>query len=52
MLFSGSVGQGIAICCGIWTTILPLAWYVFVERQNLKLQRLNHRGLLAGIILT
>jgi uncharacterized protein len=51
MFFPGSVGQGIAICCGIWTTILPIAWHVFVERQNLKLTRPNHRGLLAGIIL-
>jgi uncharacterized protein len=51
ILFPGSIGQGIAICCGIWTTILPMSWHIFVERQNVRLKLSNHRGLLAGIIL-
>jgi uncharacterized protein len=51
MLFPGSVGQGIAIFCGIWVAILPILWHVFVERQTLRLTLPNRHSLLAGIIL-
>lgn len=46
----GAIGQGIAIGCGIWMLIFPLAWHVLIERQQLKL-RLAQDGLVVGIIL-
>jgi uncharacterized protein len=46
----GAIGQGIAICCGIWLSIFPLWWHVSVERQQLRL-RLALDGWLVGVIL-
>jgi uncharacterized protein len=46
----GTIGQVIAVCCGIWMLILPLVWHVSIERQRLKL-RLPQDGLLVGILL-
>jgi uncharacterized protein len=47
----GAIGQGIAICCGIWMLIFPISWYRFIERQQLKLRLAQDDGLLVGIIL-
>ena len=33
----GAVGQGIAVCCGIWMLIFPVAWHVSIDRQRLKI---------------
>ncbi|WP_309733817.1 hypothetical protein [Chamaesiphon sp. OTE_75_metabat_556] len=27
----GAIGQIIAICCGIWMLIFPVAWHVFID---------------------
>jgi uncharacterized protein len=46
----GAIGQGIAVFCGIWMSIFPVAWYVSVEKQQLKL-RISPNGWQVGIIL-
>jgi uncharacterized protein len=46
----GAIGQGIAVCCGIWMLGFPVVWHVFIERQQLKL-RLPLHGLVIGIAL-
>jgi uncharacterized protein len=46
----GMIGQGIAICCGIWLVIFPLWWQIAVERQQLR-WRLSLDGWLVGSIL-
>jgi uncharacterized protein len=47
----GAIGQGIAICCGIWMLIFPVAWHVFIDRQQLRLRVTQDDGWLVGIIL-
>jgi hypothetical protein len=32
----GSIGQGIAIGCGVWMLVLPISWHRFVDRQKLN----------------
>jgi uncharacterized protein len=51
VLAPGTIGQGIAIGCGIWTLLLPIGWHLFVDRQPLKLRCSPHDGLLVGIII-
>jgi uncharacterized protein len=46
----GTIGQGIAVCCGIWLVIFPLWWQISVERQQLR-WRLSLDGWLVGSIL-
>jgi uncharacterized protein len=46
----GAVGQGIAVCCGIWMLIFPIAWHVSIDRQRLQLNK-SLAGLAVGIIL-
>jgi uncharacterized protein len=46
----GTIGQGIAICCGIWLVIFPLWWQIVVERQQLRWS-LSLDGWLVGSIL-
>lgn len=46
----GVVGQGIAVCCGIWMLIFPLAWHVSIDRQRLQFNK-SLDGLAAGTIL-
>jgi uncharacterized protein len=47
----GAIGQVIAICCGIWMLIFPVAWHVFIDRQKLRLRVTQDDGWLVGIIL-
>lgn len=46
----GAVGQGIAVCCGIWMLIFPVAWQISIDRQRLHLNK-SLAGLAVGIIL-
>lgn len=46
----GAIGQGIAICCGIWMLIFPIAWHVSIDRQRLQLRK-SLDGLAVGIML-
>jgi uncharacterized protein len=47
----GVIGQGIALCCGIWMLVLPIFWHLSIDRQQLKLRLNRNDGLLVGIIL-
>ena len=51
VLAPGVIGQGIALCCGVWMLVLPIGWHLFIDRQPLKLSWFRWDGLLAGIIL-
>ncbi|WP_295616025.1 hypothetical protein [Chamaesiphon sp. GL140_3_metabinner_50] len=46
----GAVGQGIAVCCGMWMLIFPVAWHVSIDRQRLQFNK-SLDGLAVGIIL-
>jgi uncharacterized protein len=46
----GAIGQGMAICCGIWMLIFPLLWQVSIERQPLR-WKLSLDGAIVGILL-
>jgi uncharacterized protein len=46
----GAIGQGIAVCCGVWLLIFPLLWHVSVERQQLRV-KFALDGWKVGIIL-
>ncbi|WP_309736592.1 CPBP family intramembrane glutamic endopeptidase [Chamaesiphon sp. OTE_75_metabat_556] len=46
----GAIGQGIAICCGIWMLIFPLLWQISIERQPLR-WKLSLDGAIVGILL-
>ena len=50
VLAPGAVGQGIAVCCGIWLLVFPLLWHVLVERQPLR-WRITSDGWRVGAIL-
>jgi uncharacterized protein len=50
VIFPGAIGQGIAICGGIWLLVFPILWQVSIERQPLKL-RYALDGWLIGVIL-
>jgi uncharacterized protein len=55
----GAVGQGIALCCGIWMLVFPIAWHRSMlsqgdyahDRQQLRLRLGRNDGWLAGIVL-
>ncbi len=47
----GAVGQGIAVCGGIWMVIFPIGWHFLVDRQKLTWRGAKHEGLLVGLIL-
>jgi uncharacterized protein len=47
----GAIGQVIAVCCGIWMLIFPVAWHLFIDRQKLRLRVTQDDGWLVGIIL-
>jgi uncharacterized protein len=46
----GAIGQSIAVCCGIWMLIFPIAWHVAIDRQRLQFNK-SLDGLAVGIIL-
>jgi len=51
VLAPGTIGQGIALGCGIWMLVLPIGWHLFIDRQPLKLRCSPQDGLMFGIIL-
>jgi uncharacterized protein len=51
VIVPGAIGQGIAVCCGIWMLIFPVAWHLFIDRQKLRLKVTQDDGWLVGIIL-
>jgi uncharacterized protein len=50
-LAPGAIGQVIALCCGIWMLLFPIAWHYAIDRQQLRLRVHRNDGWLVGIIL-
>ncbi len=48
----GTIGQSIAICCGMWTIVFPICWQRFIEHQPIDFNLTKSRsGLWVGISL-
>lgn len=56
MIAPGSVGQGFLLASKVWTLALPLAWWVLVDRQRIRIPKLRVAGmglaLLSGLIIS
>jgi hypothetical protein len=49
-VFPGTVGKVIAFVCKAWITLLPLIWYMKVDRQRAHFPKPTRRGMGAAII--
>ena len=47
----GTIGTAVSVLCGMWVLLLPLAWSVFGDRQQLHLSVPKYQELLAGTVL-
>ena len=50
VVMPGAIGQGIAVCCGIWMLVFPVAWHVLIEKQQLR-WKISSTGWQVGLIL-